>query len=214
MSNEYRSLTVLIQEMLDGALDDDQRADLLNRVELDDDARKLYLDQIATHTALQAVLANCLPQRVDLPNAVDAESPSASAFKARWPVVAAIASMAAAITLLVSGIAYLRSQDPPIVQSVDTPHVAVVTQSVGAYDSDGVAIRSGQQVMPGQLNLDRGVVRLDFVSGALVAIEGPAKIEVVDKMWLILAADQRTLILDLYVAPQKLDQLRVLVEAN
>ena len=30
----------------------------------------------------------------------------------------------------------------------------------------------------------------------------------------ILAADQRTLILDLKVAPQKLDQLRVLVEAE
>jgi ferric-dicitrate binding protein FerR (iron transport regulator) len=188
MSDDHRSLTVLIQEMLDGALDDGQRADLLSRVELDDDARKLYLDQIATHTALQAVLADCLPRRVDLPNAVDAESPSpsASAFKARWPAVAAIASIAAAITLLVSGIAYRRSQDPPIVQSVDTPHVAVVTQSVGAYDGDGVAIRSGQRVMPGQLNLDRGVIRLDFVSGARVAIEGPAKIEVVDKMRLIL----------------------------
>ena len=51
---------VLIQEMLDGALDDDQRADLLNRVELDDAARKLYLDQIATHTALQSVLAQTI----------------------------------------------------------------------------------------------------------------------------------------------------------
>jgi hypothetical protein len=30
----------------------------------------------------------------------------------------------------------------------------------------------------------------------------------------VLAADQRTLILDLKVAPQKLDQLRVLVEAE
>ena len=31
---------------------------------------------------------------------------------------------------------------------------------------------------------------------------------------MILAADQRTLILDLKVAPQKLDQLRVLIEAD
>jgi hypothetical protein len=186
MSDDHRSLTVLIQEMLDGALNDDQRADLLNRVESDDAVRKLYLDQIATHTALQAVLADCLPQRVDLPNAVHAESPSASAFKFKWPAVAAIASMAAAILFLVSGNAYLRSLNSPIVQPVDTPHVAVVTHSVGAYDSDDVAIRSGQQVMPGQLNLDRGLVLLDFVSGARVAIEGPAKIEVVDEMRLVL----------------------------
>jgi len=186
MSNEHRSLTVLIQEMLDGALDDDQRADLLNRVELDDAARKLYLDQIATHTALQSVLADCLPQRVGLANAVDAESPSASTLKSRWPAVTAIASMAAAITLLVSGVAYFRLQHSPNVPSLYTPHIAVVTQSVGAYDSDDVAIRAGQQVMSGQLSLDRGLVRLDFVSGASVVIEGPAKIEVVDKMRVVL----------------------------
>ena len=65
MSDDNRTLTVLIQEMLDGALDDDQRADLLKRVESDDAARKLYLDQIATHTALQAVLADCLPKAED-----------------------------------------------------------------------------------------------------------------------------------------------------
>ena len=187
MSDGHRSPAVLIQEMLDGALGDDQRADLLKHVESDDAVRKRYLDQIATHTALQAVLADCLPQRVGVPNAVDVETRSAVALKSRWPTVAAIASMAATVMLLVCGIAYLWmwSQNPPIVQSVDTPHVAVVTQSVGAYDGE-VAIRSGQQVMSGQLSLDRGLVRLDFVSGASVVIEGPAKIEVVDEMRVVL----------------------------
>ena len=61
----------------------------------------------------------------------------------------------------------------------------MITQAVGAYDGD-VAIRSGQQVMSGQLSLDRGLVRLDFVNGASLAVEGPAKIEVVDKMRVIL----------------------------
>ena len=74
MSDDDRALTVLIQEMLDGVLDNDRRADLLKRVESDDAARKLYLDQIATHTALQAVLADCLPQKVGVPNEVDDES--------------------------------------------------------------------------------------------------------------------------------------------
>ncbi|PHR96000.1 MAG: hypothetical protein COA78_29285 [Blastopirellula sp.] len=190
MNDDHRSLTILIQEMLDGVLDDDQRADLMNRVELDDADRKLYLDQIATHTALQAVLADCLPQRVDSPNAIDAKSHSASTLNSRWPAVTTIASMAATILLLMCGVAYLGSQNSPVVPSVDKPHdtahVAVVTQSVGAYDSDDIAIHSGQQVLPGQLNLNRGLVRLDFVSGACVVIEGPAKIEVVDKMRLIL----------------------------
>ena len=186
MSDDNRSLTVLIQEMLDGALDDDQRVDLMNRVESDDAARKMYLDQIATHTALQAVLADCLPQSVGVSKAVDAEKRSTVVLKSRWSAVAAIASIAATI-MLVCGIGYLwiESQNPPIAQSVDTPHVALITQAVGAYDGD-VAIRSGQQVMSGQLSLDRGLVRLDFVNGASLAIEGPAKIEIIDEMRVVL----------------------------
>ena len=185
MSDDDRSLTVLIQEMLDGILDDDQRVELLKRVESDDAARKLYLDQIATHTALQAVLADCLPQRAGVPGAVDNRTRSTVALNSRWP---AIASMSATIMLLMCGIGYLwiRSQNPPIAQSVDTPHVAVITQAVGAYDIDGVAIRSGQHVKPSQLSIDRGLVRLDFVNGATVAVEGPAKIEVVDETRVVL----------------------------
>jgi hypothetical protein len=186
MSDDHRSLAVLIQEMLDGALDDDQRADLLKRVESDDAVRKLYLDQIATHTALQAVLADCFPQRVGVPNAADAGTRSASALKSSWLAVAAIASTVAAILLLVGGIAYLWPRNSTDVQSGDTPHLAVVTQAVGAYDNGDVAIRSGQQVMSGHLTLQRGVVRLDFVSGATLAVEGPAKIEVVDEMRVVL----------------------------
>ena len=183
MSADHRSLTVLIQEMLDGVLDDEQRAELLKRVESDDAVRKLYLDQIATHTALQAVLADCLPHRVGVPNVVDVESRSAFALKSRWP---AIAAMAATIMLLVGGIAYLWSRHSTVAQSGDTPHSAVVTQAVSAYDSQGVAMRSGQRVVSGQLSLDRGVVRLDFVSGANLAVEGPAKIDVVDEMRVVL----------------------------
>ena len=138
MNDDDRSLSGLIQEMLDGALDDDQRTDLLNRVEADDAARKLYLDQIATHTALQATLADCLPSSVAKPNGADDATPADFASTSRWPAVAAIASLAAGIILLVGGIVYLRSQNSPIVQSVETPHVAVITQAVGAYDSEGV----------------------------------------------------------------------------
>ena len=187
MSNDDKSLTVLIQEMLDGEMDDDKRADVLKRVESDDAARKLYLDQIATHTALQAVLADCLPQTVGAPKAVNGETQSTAVLESRWPAVVTIASMAATIMLLVCGLAYLSiwPPNPPMAQSVDTPHVAVVTQSVGAYDGD-VAIRSGRQVMSGHLSLDRGLVRLDFVSGASVVIDGPAKIEVVDAMRVVL----------------------------
>ena len=140
MSDDYGSLTLLIQEMLDGVLDDDQRADLLKRVESDDAARKLYLDQIAAHTALQSVLAECHPHRVGEATASHTETDSIVATKSRWFAAAAITSMAATIVMLLCGIAYLLSQNSPIATSVDSPHIAVVTQSVGAYDGDN-AIR-------------------------------------------------------------------------
>lgn len=185
MSDEHRSLEVLIQEMLDGALDDDQRADLLERVESDEAARKLYLDQVATHTALQAVLADCLPQKVGVPE-IDGKSQSTFVSKSRWPAIAVIGSLAAIILLLLGSIAYLGSREPKVVQSGNPPHPAMITQAVGAYDSDGVAIRSGQNVESGGLSVDRGVVRIDFVNGARLAVEGPAKIEVVDEMRVVL----------------------------
>ena len=191
MSDDDKSLTVLIQEMLDGVLDDNQRADLLKRVESDDGARAVYLKQIATHTALQAILADCLPQRAGVPTAVDTETESTVVLKSKWPAAVAITSMAITTMLLVCGIGYfwIGSQNQPIAQSVETPvetpHVALITQAIGAYDNN-VAIRSGQQVMSGKLSLDRGLIRLDFDNGASVAVEGPAKINVVDKMRVVL----------------------------
>ncbi len=186
MSVDERSAAALIQEMLDGVLDEDGRADLLKRVESDEKVRKLYLDQIATHSALQAVLADCLPHGTGAAIAVDPEPRSVFAFKSRWPVIAGVVSIAATILLLLGSIAYLGSRDTTVVQSGDTPHPAIVTQAVGAYNSEGAAIRSGQKVQSGGLSVDRGVVRLDFVNGAKLAVEGPAKIEVIDEMRVVL----------------------------
>lgn len=188
MSDDERSLTVLIQEMLDGVLNDEQRADLLKRVDSDDAARKLYLDQIATHTALQAVLADCLPQRVGSEGNPERKRGVESGRVPRLRVgLPTYMALVATIMLLACGIGYLwiRSPNPPIAGAVDTPPVAVVTQAVGAYDGE-VAIRSGQQVMSGQLNVDRGLIRLDFASGASLAVEGPANIRIVDEMRVVL----------------------------
>ena len=186
MSVDKRSAAALIQEMLDGVLDEDGRADLLKRVDLDEEVRKLYLNQIAAHSALKAVLADCLPDRMGAAHVRDAEPRSVFTVKSSWPAITVIGSLAVAIFLLLGSIAYRGSRDPKVVQSGDPPHPAIVTQAVGAYDSEGVAIRSGQNVEAGRLSVDRGVVRLDFANGARLAVEGPAKIEVVDEMRVLL----------------------------
>ncbi|MDG1896365.1 MAG: FecR domain-containing protein, partial [Fuerstiella sp.] len=195
MTDDERSLTVLIQEMLDGDLDNEQRAELMQRVESDDAARYVYLDQIATHTALQAVLADCIPNAVDTVSrsSVDAPNRNLTDQRGNQPGRTArlrlgsptYAAVAATILLLVCGMVYLWPENPANTESVDTPHVAVITQAVGAYEGD-VAIQSGQKVMSGALSLDRGLLRLDFVNGASLAVEGPAEIDVVDEMRVIL----------------------------
>lgn len=189
MSNADRSLAVLIQEMLDGVLDEKQRAELLKRVGSDDAARKLYLDQIATHTALRAVLADCIIPRRDVDHH-RAMSPQAihpgwfSRFPSRLLVPAALA---ATILLLVFGFAHWWSRSPveSTTESARAPYIAVISQAVGAYE-DGIAIRAGQEVISGQLNLDRGLVRLEFFSGATVVVEGPATVDLIDEMRVVL----------------------------
>ena len=185
MSVDERS-AALIQEMLDGVLDEDGRADLLKRVASDEEVRQLYLNQIAAHSALKAVLADCLPHRTDAAHVGNAEPRSVFTVKSRWPVIAVVVSIAATILLLLGSITYLGSRDANVVQSRAPSHLAIVTQAVGAYNREGVAIRSGQKVESGELRVDRGVVRLDFVNGARLAVEGPAKIEVVDEMQVVL----------------------------
>lgn len=192
MSKDDRSQTVLIQEMLDGVLDDKQRAGLLKRVEFDDAARKLYLDQIATHRALRAVLADGNPRRdVDHHQAMSQQAIHPGWFS-RFPGGSLVhAALAATILLLVFGSAHWWSRLPvesmaeSTTESASAAYIVVISQVVGSYD-DGIAIRAGQQVVSGQLNLDRGLVRLEFFSDATVVVEGPATVDLVDEMRVVL----------------------------
>ncbi|MDG2224308.1 MAG: hypothetical protein P8L85_23200 [Rubripirellula sp.] len=49
-----------------------------------------------------------------------------------------------------------------------------------------VAIHAGQKVAPGQLNLDHYLVRLNFISGAMVLVDGLATVDIVDELWVVL----------------------------
>ena len=172
MSAEQRDLE-LVNGYCSGALTDAEFLELEDRLRESSQLRQLLVEYRSIETALPSALPSDTIQ--------PAESNSAAKDSVIRHLRMEVLAMAAAIMLLVGGIAYLWSRNPTVVQTGDTPHVAVVTQAVGAYDSEDVAIRSGQQVMSGQLSLDRGLVRLDFVSGATIAVEGPAKLEVVNK---------------------------------
>ncbi len=60
------------------------------------------------------------------------------------------------------------------------------SNSVSAFRTEGVAVQPGESIEAGHLPLECGVIRLDFVNGASLAVEGPAKIQVVSKMRVLL----------------------------
>lgn len=66
------------------------------------------------------------------------------------------------------------------------PFIAKVTQSVGARLPSGQLIDINRELSSQTLELASGLLRLDFVNGAKVGVEGPAKLEIQDGMNLIL----------------------------
>ncbi|MEJ6719979.1 MAG: FecR domain-containing protein, partial [Akkermansiaceae bacterium] len=84
----------------------------------------------------------------------------------------------AASLALLAGIFSLRT--------TDSKSPASITQVVGAYRGDGTAYVAGEPVGQGTQLLDRGLLRLDFLNGARVSIEGPAQFEVTSEMRMVL----------------------------
>ena len=91
--------------------------------------------------------------------------------------------LAAAAAVLVTGLAlwfWPRAGDPMAGEpgtGVPAPsQVAIVTQVVDAQ-WEGVAFQTNDRVPAGRFSLKAGLVRLQFLSGAAVVIEGPAELE-------------------------------------
>ena len=86
--------------------------------------------------------------------------------------------LAAAVALaFIVGVAVILLPPKPI---------AVVAQVIGAYGGEGEAFTIGEKVGSGRLEVSRGLLRLDFLNGALVTVEGPAEMEVSDGMHVVL----------------------------
>ncbi|EMI57793.1 LamG domain-containing protein [Rhodopirellula sallentina] len=61
-----------------------------------------------------------------------------------------------------------------------SPGVAMVTQVAGVDAMvDGRELSAGQALVPGNFEIDEGVVQIEFFCGATVVLEGPAKLELV-----------------------------------
>lgn len=176
MSNEQRDLE-LVNGYCSGSLTDAEFIELEGRLRECSQLRQRLVEYRSIETALPSVL----PATTIQPAVTGTAAKDGVIRRLRIEVVA----MAVVIVMLIAGVFFLLP-DRPVLDSGDAERIAVVTHSVGAYGEEGMAIRPGENVEAGPLTLERGVVRLDFASGATIAIEGPAKIEVVNKMRVVL----------------------------
>ena len=155
-----------IEKSLNGIATEEESRALEERLLRDEQARGLYLNEVNLHASLR--------RRFSAP----AESSSIVPFPASPRRRLVIGVVLAASVALVAGI---------VAMLVPTPEpTALIVHAVGAYDEQGVAYEVGRPVTAGRFELSRGVVSLDFSSGARMSVDGPARIEVIDEMGVVL----------------------------
>lgn len=92
-------------------------------------------------------------------------------------------AMAAAIAVLVAGVAFLGLRQGGTTAVADLEPgldhgVAVLTRSIGAQ-WDGIFLREGDSMAPGRWQLTAGTAEMEFYSGASVVLEAPAELEII-----------------------------------
>jgi hypothetical protein len=163
IDREFREL--VDKSLNDIATDDEIQAlgeCLLNDVE----ARDHYINATNVHASLK--------RRYSVVQESSIIAPFPSVVRRKVAIGAAIAA-GLAVLIAVSSI-LLNPASPP----------AVIAQVVGAYGEAETAYAVGETVESGPLVVSRGLMRLDFSNGARVTIEGPARVELIDEMQMVL----------------------------
>ena len=162
-----------IDSLIDKAINETASQDELLKLEehllSDSLVREHYLHAVNMHAALRRQFSS-------RPESLPAEQPVHSPL-GKYAALAMVVATAACLMLIAGAFLILpRTRQMP----------AVIAETVGAYGETGVAYASGEWVGSGPMTISRGLVRLDFSSGARVAVEGPAQLELVDEMRLVL----------------------------
>ena len=152
-----------LNRYLDGEATPEETAHLLEWAGKSDTNAKLFAEAM-----LQEQLAAELYQEGQIPEVRTARH--------KWPSWTAPLAIAALLVLsfTLSGLWPGKQPQPN--------GFAWLGQSVGARWSDGQAVETGQWVGAEKLELESGLVRLDFRSGVNMSVEGPAKLWVKDAM--------------------------------
>lgn len=155
-----------IDRSLNGTASEAESRALEERLLADEQARSHYLNEVNLHASLRRRFS----AEEDLPTISSFPAKPRRRLVVGWAMAASLALVAGVIALLTP------SPEP----------TALIAHVVGAYDETGETYLAGGTVEPGRFELSKGLARLDFSSGARLSIEGPAQVEVIDGMKVIL----------------------------
>ncbi|MGI9468962.1 MAG: FecR domain-containing protein [Rubripirellula sp.] len=172
-----------IEALIDKAINETASQEELLKLEehllSDSLVRERYLHAVNMHAALRR-------QFVSRPDSIAPESITRESITRELPGRSHLGKFAA-LSIVVACAACLMliaGAFPIVSRTRQVP--AVIAETVGAYRDSGVAYVSGELLDSGPMTVSRGIVRLDFSSGASVAVEGPAQLDLVDEMRLVL----------------------------
>ena len=194
----------LVSELTDGTLDQFGRDQLRQLLADDIDARRWYAHWMQLHSLLyldlqypnESVITPALSPKSSLtPDQIELELESSCRVPARRRrhmrvATVAVATLAASLLLAAFGPWSPPQPDDPIAdryrplppekiaafQATDGNAVAVLSRTASARWADRTSRDVGSPVGAGKLDLASGIVQLEFLSGASVIVEGPAKL--------------------------------------
>ena len=167
--SEILELSELCNALVDGRIDDAQKARLSNLLEGSEEARRVYVRLMGLSASLYSYASE-----------LQVEAPDAPPSSARVIRLAAwsFGSLAAAASIILA--LWLSHRPQPAAVSVETRPEEYIARLTGSKDCrwTQTALPSGASLSKGQrLEIASGYAEITFDSGAQVVIEGPASLE-------------------------------------
>lgn len=189
--NADARLQALLNEMCNGTIDEQSSAELDQRLAANPDARKAYLEWMATEAALNR---NCSPATCSVPAATAPKEAATTTHKAAksaklvhlpaWVLAASFVGVVLASSLI-TGLIVRPTGQSKVAQAATTPGEACLGRITSTLNCRWAEPRRGvgyaTELHAGdQLTLEAGLAEVTFDSGVQIILEGPATLDLRD----------------------------------
>ncbi len=181
--NDFTELRTLLDALCEETITEAQMARLEEIVLADPEAEALYVQYMSMVAELQrhfgARRADRITERIQN---TQTRPPLRIRTWRRRLMVSFVGITAVAATIL--AVIFFNtpgpsSVDPPPAEFTDSSVAVLAQVADAAWDDTGLATSVGSPLPPGRLRLKAGLARIEFYSGAIVILKGPAELELI-----------------------------------